>query len=430
MNISIVGSGYVGLCTGVGFALKNNKVICTDKDENKIKSINNGIPTFYEKSLEKNLKRCLNKKMISATNNLNYAILNSDITFITVGTPSMKNGSINLNYIKTASKQIGKSLKNKKTYHLIVVKSTVLPKTTEEIIIPILEKYSNKKVGKDFGVCMNPEFLREGFALEDFLNPDRIVIGEYDKKSGDILERLYKDFKAPIIRINLRTAEMVKYASNAFLATKISFINEIGNICKKLNIDTYDVAKAMGYDKRIAPYFLNAGIGFGGSCFPKDISALINKAKDLKYEMKILNSVLDVNRKQRLLIIELLKNKIKNFKNKKIAILGLAFKAGTDDVRDSASIDIIKKLLNEKANIYAFDPKAINNMKKIIPNIKYTKNIYDALKNADACLILTDWDEFKMLTDKDFSVMKNKIIIEGRKTLDKNKVKHFEGICW
>jgi UDPglucose 6-dehydrogenase len=429
MNISIVGTGYAGLCTGVGFALKGNKVICVDIDSKKVQNINKGIPPIYEKDLEESLKKCLKNKSFFATTDLCSAIAGSDVTFIGVGTPSKEDGSIDLTYIKDASKQIGAELK-KKSYHVVVVKSTVVPGTTEDVVIPAIEGSSKKNVGKCFGVCMNPEFLREGVALDDFMKPDRIVIGEYDKKSGDALEKLYKNFNAPIIRTSLKTAEISKYASNAFLATKISFINEIGNICKKLGIDTYDVAKILGYDKRIAPHFLNAGIGFGGSCFPKDTAALIKKAEKLGCDLKLINSVLEVNKKQGLLIIKILKNKIGDLKGKKVAILGLAFKPETDDVRDSVAINIIRKLLDEKAVVCAYDPKAMRNMRKIIPNITYAKTVKDALKGMDACLILTDWGEFKLLSDKDFSLMKNKIIIEGRKTLDKKRVKGFEGICW
>lgn len=428
MNISIIGSGYVGLCTGIGLALKGHVVNCVDIDAKKVESINKGVPPIYEIGLADNMKKCLKGKKFYATTDIYSAINNSDITFIAVGTPSREDGSIDLSFIKSASEQIGKALKNKKSYHIVVMKSTVIPGTVEDVVIPLLEK-SGKRTGKDFGVCMNPEFLREGFAINDFLNPDRIVIGELDKKSGDVLEKLYCDFKSPKIRCSIKTAEMSKYASNAFLATKISFINEIGNICKKLGIDTYDVAKIIGSDKRIAPYFLNAGVGFGGSCFPKDVSAIISKADDMNMDIKLMKSVIDVNRKQRLLIIDLLKKRT-TIKGKKVAILGLSFKADTDDVRDSVATDIIKELIRNGAIVSAYDPKAMSNMKRIIPDVEYKKSAKDCLTGSDSCIILTDWDEFKELSDKDFLVMRNKIIIEGRKVLDKNKVKNFEGICW
>jgi UDPglucose 6-dehydrogenase len=277
---------------------------------------------------------------------------------------------------------------------------------------------------------MNPEFLREGFALEDFLKPDRIVIGEYDKKSGDALEKLYGKINAPLLRMNLRTAEMVKYASNAFRPAKISLINEIGNICKKLDIDVYDVANALGRDNVIGPRFLNAGIGFGGSCFTKDTAALISSARELGCDTKMLAGILDVNKKQRLLLVDMLKSRAGSLKGKKIALLGLAFKPGTDDVRDAPALEIIEKLKDAGCGISAYDPKAADNMKKIYPGVKYCSSAGEALRDADACLLLTEWPEFTRLTDRDFSVMRKKIIIEGRKVLDPKKVSGFEGVCW
>ncbi len=436
MKISVIGSGYVGLCTAVGFASLGHNVTCVDIDVTKVEKINKGQAPIFEKGIEEALSRAVSKKPLKATDDTN-TIINTDITFIAVGTPSLDDGSINLSYIKKSAEDTGKALKNKKKsidaqsasdgYHLVVVKSTVLPETTEKIVIPLLEKSSGKKAGRDFGVCMNPEFLREGSALEDFLNPNRIVIGEYDKKSGDVMEKLCKDFKAPVIRTSLKTAEMIKYASNAFLATKISFINEIGNICKLLEIDTNEVARAMGYDKRISPHFLESGVGFGGSCFSKDISAIIAKSKELGYEPGMLQSVTNVNKKQPLRIVELLG---KSIKNKKIAVLGLAFKPGTDDIRDSPAIPVIKRLLEMKADIYAYDPKAMKNMKAVFSSINYCNSAKEALDDADACLILTGWTEFKSLSDKDFSAMKKRIIIEGRKALDRKKVSGADGICW
>jgi len=429
MKISIIGTGYVGLCTGAGFASLGHEVICVDISQEKVDMINSGKPPIYEKGLEEMLKQCIKNKTIKATTDLGYAVLNSQVSFIAVGTPSEKDGSIDLNYIKQVSADIGKAIK-KKNGHIIVVKSTVLPETTGSVVIPLLEKNSAKRAGSDFGVCMNPEFLREGMALEDFLHPDRIVIGEYDKESGDVLEKLYKDFKAPILRSDLKTAEMIKYASNSFLATKVSFINEIGNICKRLGIDVYDVAKGMAYDKRISPLFLQAGCGFGGSCFKKDLMALISKAVELNYEARILNSAIETNSLQPMKIIELLEKRLKDLKNKNIAVLGLAFKPETDDIRDTPAIDIIRALLEKGAVINAYDPKAEENMRKIFPDINYCEDAGKALKDSDACLILTEWQEFKNLSDKDFDAMREKIVIEGRKVLNPDMVTDFEGICW
>ena len=427
MKITIVGSGYVGLCTASGFASLDHDVTCVDVDKNKVEKINRGQPTIYEDGLDKLLLKAVKSKKLVATDSLDNAG-KTDFIFIAVGTPSNADGSINLNYIEKASSDIGRFIKQS-GYCVAVVKSTVLPETTEKVVIPAIEKTSGKKAGRDFGVCVNPEFLREGKALDDFFNPDRIVIGQIDKKSGDALRRLYKNFKCPVKVTDMKTAELIKYASNSFLATKISFINEIGNLCKTLGIDVNDVAEGMGLDKRIGKHFLQAGIGFGGSCFGKDVSALLDKTKRQVAKSKILETILEVNEKQPLRIVTLLESKM-SLNKKTIALLGLAFKEDTDDIRDAPSIPIIKKLLDSGCKINCYDPKAIENMKNIFPDLNYCKTTKEALNGSDACLILTGWDEFKSLTDKDFKTMKNKIIIEGRKVLDKKKVKNFEGVCW
>jgi len=429
MRIAVIGTGYVGLSTGVGFASRGNNVICVDNVRKKVEQVNRGVSPVYEPLLGEHLKMVLEEKKLRATDNLHEAIRKSDLIFISVGTPSKEDGSVDLKYVKEVSKDIGRSLANK-GYKLIVVKSTVLPETTENFVIPILEKYSGKKAGKDFGVCVNPEFLREGKALEDFLNPDRIVIGEMDKKSGDILERLYKNFDSKILRTNLKTAEMIKYASNAFLATKISFSNEIGNVCKRLGIDVYDVMKGVGMDKRISPHFLMAGCGYGGSCFPKDVDALIRKSSDLRYEPKLLREVQGLNRRQKAEIVNHLERKMGNLKGKEICVLGLAFKPDTDDVRGASSLEILSKLTEKGAKVKAYDPKARENMRKIFPGVEFMKSAKEAIKNSEACLIVTEWEEFRKLENKDFKTMKNKVIIEGRKVLDPSKVSGFEGICW
>jgi len=430
MKISIVGTGYVGLCTSVGFAEKGYEVICVGRTEEKVNKINNGVPPIYEPGLDDYLKKALENKKFEATLDLNRAIKNSDASFICVGTPSRDDGSIDLGDIKKVSENIGEVLRETNNYHVVVVKSTVTPETTEKVVIPALESKSGKKAGRDFGVCMNPEFLREGVALKDFLEPDRIVVGEYDKKSGDVLEGIYSVFGAPVLRTALKAAETIKYANNAFLATKISFSNEIGNICKKLGIDVYDVLKGVGMDHRISPYFFNAGAGWGGSCFPKDVSALVAKAKELGYEPKLLQEVIDINKKQKVRIVEQLGSRIGDLKDKRVALLGLSFKPDTDDIREASSIAIISALKEKGAMVSAYDPQAMELMKQIHPDIAYSENPQEALKDSDACLVVTEWDEFKKLTEKDFGLMKNKVIIEGRKVLDKNNVKDFDGICW
>lgn len=423
-----MGAGYVGLSTGLGFAKKGHSVLCFDVLKETVEKINRKEPTFYEPLIEDALKDAVSKRLLKATGDLDKAVLDSDITFVCVPTPSKKDGSIDTSYIKEVSIALGKAIK-KKDYHLVVVKSTVLPETTENVVLPELKKHSGKKCGRDFGLCMNPEFLREGSALTDFIKPDRIVIGEFDKKSGDALETLYKDFGCPIIRTSIKTAEMIKYTSNAFLAAKVSFSNEIGNICKGLGIDVYDVMQGVGLDKRISPHFLNAGIGFGGSCFPKDVSAIISKANALGEPPVIMESVMQTNYKQPMRIIELLKTKTP-LKGKRICVLGLAFKPNTDDIREAPSLVIVGTLLKEGTTINAYDPKAMPRFREKYPQISYFKSAREALRGSEACLILTEWDEFKNLSESDFSLMRNKLIIEGRKVLDPKKVKGFEGVCW
>ncbi|RLF29782.1 MAG: UDP-glucose 6-dehydrogenase [Thermoplasmata archaeon] len=423
MNISIIGTGYVGLVTGVCFAKLGNKVICVDVDEKKIEMINKGVPPIYEEGLEQLLVE--NKGRIEGTRDYEYAIQNTDVTFICVGTPSRDDGSIDLKFVKEAAEEIGKQLRSKDRWHLVVVKSTVLPGTTGEVVLPLLERHSGKKAGVDFGVAMNPEFLREGVAVRDFLEPDRIVIGYYDDKSREVLRRLYSGFSCSIVETSLSAAEMIKYASNAFLATKISFINEIGNICKKLGIDTYEVADGMGMDKRIGRAFLDSGIGWGGSCFPKDTKALVRWSEEIKEELNIVRSAIVVNEKQPLKAVELLRKHLPSLKGKTIGVLGLAFKPDTDDVRDSRSIPIVEKLLEEGATVKVFDPKAMDNFKKVFPHITYCSSAVEVLEDCEAVLILTKWDEFRKL---DYS---GKIVVDGRRVLEAKKTARiYEGVCW
>ena len=273
---------------------------------------------------------------------------------------------------------------------------------------------------------MNPEFLREGMAVEDFMDPDRIVIGSSEQKAGDVVASAYSGLKAPVLRVGLSAAEMIKYASNAFLATKISFSNEIGNICKKLGIDVYDVMRGVGMDHRISPHFLNAGAGFGGSCFPKDVMAMIRLGESLGEDPLLLRSVIEVNERQPLRMVELLEKRIGPLSGKKVAVLGLAFKNDTDDVRDSRAVPVIKELLRRGASIRSYDPLAATNMRKVFPDIEYCESAAEALLDADACLIMTEWPEFGLL-DREFDLMRSRIIIEGRKILSCDAA---EGICW
>ncbi len=427
MNISVIGTGYVGTVSAACFAELGHNVICVDIDKAKIDQINAGIPPIYEEGLSELLKKHAGKRL-KATSDYDFVVMNSEVSFICVGTPTDADGNIDLSIVKAASQSLGESLKKKKEYHVVVVKSTVVPETTEKVVLPIIEKRSGKHPD-EFGIAMNPEFLREGKAVHDFMHPDKIVVGALDKKTGDTVASLYKGIKCEITRTNPRTAEMIKYVNNAFLATKISFSNEVGNICKQLGIDTYEVMSAVGKDFRIGPHFLNSGAGFGGSCFPKDVKALIGKAREIGYEPVLLSSVIKVNERQPRRMVELLKNRIGSLKGKKIAVLGLAFKNDTDDIRESRSIPVIRELLDNGAIVSAYDPMANGNMKKLFNKIQYHTEAMDALRGAEACLVMTEWNEFKSL-GKEFDVMKNKLIIDGRHMIMPIKNVEYIGLCW
>ena len=423
LNISVIGGGYVGLVTASCFAYLGHTVRIVEIDAKKADLINQGVPPIYEEKLEGILVQTSGKNLSAQSN---YSgIEDADIIIICVGTPPQDDGSADLTYITSAAESIGTALKGSKKYHVITVKSTVPPGTTESVIIPAVVKLLGDE-SDSVGFCMNPEFLREGRAIDDFLHPDRIVIGGSSEKAIQVVQKAYEKLDAPVISTSLKAAEMIKYTSNAFLATKISFSNEIGNICKKIGIDVYEVMKGVGYDHRINPYFLNAGLGFGGSCFPKDVMALIRLAERNGEEPALLKSVIDVNEQQPGRIIQILQARIGDIRGKKITVLGLAFKDNTDDVRDSRSIPVIEELLAQGAIISAFDPMATESMKKIFPDIAYHMNAGDALDEADACLVLTEWPEFTKLKDE-FNRMKSQVIIEGRKILSCSGI---EGVCW
>lgn len=423
MRISVIGGGYVGLVSAVCFAQLGHTVELIEIDIDRASSISQGSPQIYEKSLEALLSKHLEKSFHVST--AYDAIPDTDISFICVGTPEGDNGDPDLSIVQSACQSLGRSLRDKDSYHVVVVKSTVPPGATEGLVVPTVLKHS-QRAGDETGFCMNPEFLREGRAVEDFMHPDRIIIGSNDSRAGDRAESAYRGIEAPIIRTGIKSAEMIKYASNAFLATKISFANEMGNLCKRLDIDVYEVMKGVGMDHRISPHFLNAGAGFGGSCFPKDLSALIALAQSLGEEPLILRSVLKVNERQPARILELLQKKIGRLEGKRIAVLGLAFKNDTDDIRESRSIPVIMKLKEKGANIAGYDPKATRSMRKLIQDIEYCSTAADALRGADACLVMTEWPEFGLL-DEEFDLMKNRVIIEGRKILS---CQDKEGICW
>jgi UDPglucose 6-dehydrogenase len=423
MKITIVGGGYVGLVTGACFAEIGHDVTVIDVDPVKVGMINEKRAPIFEPGLENILIRTIGKNLRA---DLSYnSVSTSDLTFICVGTPPEEDGSANLTYIESASRSIGMALQNVAGYRVVVVKSTVPPKTTETVVRPAVLA-SAHKTEDDIGFAMNPEFLREGRAIEDFRQPDRIVIGSNRSRAGDLVAEVYRSFSAPVCRTGLAAAEMIKYTANAFLATKISFSNEIGNICKEFGIDVYDVMKGVGLDQRIGGQFLNAGAGFGGSCFPKDVASLSVLASRAGVDPKILRAVLEVNEEQPHRLVALLEKKAGILSGKRIAILGLAFKDNTDDVRDSRAIPVIQELQKKGARVVAFDPMAGPNMQKIFPAIEYAGSAGEALKGADGCLVMTEWPEFGSI-DTEFELMAHRVVIEGRRILSWNGA---EGICW
>jgi len=427
-SISIVGTGYVGLCTAVGFASRGYKVVASTHDPEKAELINKGVPPFFEYGLEEMLQKVVKKGYLKCVLDREEAVLNTGITIISVSTPSQPDGSIDLRFIESSAREIGEALNKKDAYHLVVVKSTVVPGTTENMVKPSIEEGSGKRCGVDFGLCMNPEFLREGSALYDTLHPDRVIIGEHDEKSGDILESLYRDFLGEempsMIRTNLPTAELIKYANNAFLATKISFINTIANICEKIpGADVTVIAQGVGLDKRINPLFLRAGLGYGGSCFPKDVKALISFSKSLGYSPVLFKAVEDVNNVQPYRAVRLAKKLVGDLAGKRVAVLGLAFKPETDDMREAVSIKVISKLLDEGASVVAYDPKAFVNARYVFGDrIEYARSSIDCLKDAECCIVVTEWEEFKQLEPGDFiKYMKNPLVIDGRRIYSPQK---------
>lgn len=423
MKITMIGTGYVGLVTGTCLAGLGNDVICVDIDENKINKLNDGIIPIYEPGLKDLIETNIKEKRISFTTNIQYGIKESDVIFIAVGTPSDDKGNADLSFVCDVAKNIGKYM-NK--YTVIVDKSTV-PVGTSDIVKKIIKE--NQKIDIEYDLISNPEFLREGEAIKDFMNPDRIVIGYETEKSRKIMEKIYSGIERtgkPIMYTDIKSAELIKYASNAMLATRISFMNMLAPLCEKVNANIKEVSKGLGLDSRIGPRFLQAGVGYGGSCFPKDIKALIKTLEENNCNADLLNAVENINELQKKCIIPKIKSVLGNLKGKTIAIWGLAFKPKTDDMREAPSIKIIRELQKLGANIKAFDPIAENNAKKILKNIEYGNNPYNTIKDCDALVIVTEWDEFRQL-DLELvkSLLKTPIIIDGRNIYDPKEMETY-----
>lgn len=422
MNIAVVGTGYVGLVTGTCLAETGNHVICVDINEDKVQKMKSGVVPIYEPHLDLLFERNIKQGRLTFTTNLEEAIKDAKIIFLALPTPPGEDGSADLSYILGVANDLGKIIKD---YKVIVDKSTV-PVGTADKVREAIAKHS--KV--EFDVVSNPEFLREGFAVDDFLKPDRVVIGTSSDRARKTMEELYKPYVRqgnPIIFMDERSAELTKYAANAFLATKITFMNEIANLCEKLGADVDAVRIGIGSDARIGKRFLFPGIGYGGSCFPKDVQALAKSAQDASYDFKILEAVMSVNDKQKTIIVPRIKSYFKNnLKGKKIALWGLAFKPDTDDIREAPALYIIEELLKEGAIVSAYDPEAMNNVRNLIGDkITYALNEYDAITGADALLISTEWSLFRTPDfDKVAELLKNKVIFDGRNLYDVQQMKN------
>ncbi len=412
----MAGTGYVGLVAGVSFAEVGHEVICVDVDEKKINLMKSGISPIFETGLEELMQMNYEAGRIDYTTDYTSAYKNADAIFIGVGTPEQPDGSANLSYIATVARQIAETIEKD---CLVVVKSTVPVGTNDKV-----EQFINDFLVNDVKVevASNPEFLAQGSAVHDTLHAERIIIGTESKWAEDLLTNIYKPFNLPIVSVNRRSAEMVKYASNDFLALKISYMNDIANLCELVGADIQDVAKGMSYDERIGSKFLNAGIGFGGSCFPKDTKALEYLARQNGYELRTVKSAIDVNTDQKTLLYKKASNRLITFNGLKVAVLGLTFKPGTDDLREAPSLENVPLLLDQGADIYAFDPVGADNFAKLYPqgsnrkgSITYVDSVETALENANVCFVFTEWGEIKAMTPESYkSLMRTPLVYDGR----------------
>jgi UDPglucose 6-dehydrogenase len=457
VKISVVGTGYVGLVSGACFAEQGgHSVVCVDVDRAKVDSINRGVAPIHESGLDDMLERHAGRSLVASLD-LESAVVGSDITFVAAGTP-FDGREIDLKYVRQIATQIGTVLRKKPGYHVVVVKSTVVPGTTDTVVLPLLEQASGKKAGRDFGVGMNPEFLSEGVAVADFMNPDRIVLGGIDARSQDVLAEVYANFPddVPRLRTTNATAEMIKYGSNALQATMISFANEVANLCSTIgNIDAADVMQGVHLMKELTPTvpahliagsgslgtrsprfrapianFIFPGCGFGGSCFPKDLKAIVSHGQRLGAAMPLLQSVVDVNQRQPERMIDLLKTRIPSLKGVRVAVLGLAFKPDTDDVRESPAIPIVQRLVEEGAIVRAVDPIAVGEARKVLPaiNVELTDDVAHALDGAAGVLLVTKWAQFKAVPDLLRGRNPQPVVVDGRRFLAKDSVANYMGI--
>ena len=423
--MAIVGLGYVGLSTAVAFASRGLRVTGHDVDEAKVAKINRGETTFHEPGVKRMLRTSLNLGFRASAHPLP-----ADIYFITVGTPSLPDGGVDLSHVKSASRDIGRALKKTDGYGLVVVKSTVLPGTTEGVVKPLVESESGRDFGPALGLAMNPEFLREGSAVEDSLHPDRIIVGEADVRSGDALLKLYRRLygrRMPrVLRTNPVNAELIKYANNSFLATKVSYINMVANLCEKIpEADVEVVARGIGMDKRIGEAFLRAGAGWGGSCWPKDLMAMKSKFREVGVDAPLIDAAQKVNDSQPLRLVQAAKEILGDIAGKRIAVLGLAFKPDTDDIRGAVSLSLIRALLAGGALVTAYDPAAMDNVRMVLHDqIDLASSSIEAIRGSACCILVTEWAEFNRLKPRDFtSNMQDPVVVDGRRVFEPASMK-------
>ena len=429
-SVSILGTGFIGLCSAASFANKDIKVLASTHNEKKAAVINDGKAPFFEADLQEMMDdiKKKNPELLQCLTDPVKAVLETDISMITQGTPMREDKSIDLSFIESTAKEIGEALKKKDKYHLVVVRSTVVPGTARNLVGKLITEVSGKEPGKDFGLCMQPEFLAEGRSIEDTLRPDRIVIGEFDEKSGVMLQEFYEYFygdhleNCPILRMNLESAELVKYGNNCLLSTKISYANEFANFAELVpNVDVVQVMKGVGLDYRLNPRFLGAGVGFGGSCFHKDVNAIKVWSKSKGYTSRLLEAVLDINDDQAIHIVDIAEELAGKLAGKRITLLGLAFKPGTDDMRQAASIRVVNELRKRGVtDIIGYDPKANKTAEiEMGDKTKYADSIEQALKDSDCALLITEWDDFRTLTPEYFKKhMKTPNLVDGRRLYD------------
>lgn len=425
MRISIVGSGYVGTTVAACLADQGHEVVNIDVEEEVVDSVNSGDSPIHEPGLDELLAEHGGSGLTASTD---YGdVVDTDVTFLCLPTPSAQNGSVDLTVMEKGVRQLGVALRENEGYHVVAVKSTVPPGTTEDVVTPLLLQESGMSLGEGLGIVMNPEFLSEGSAVGDFMEPDKIVVGSEQDRAVKVLREIFGDFDAPFFATGVREAELIKYANNAFLASKLSVVNELGNICKLYGVDSYEVMEALGLDSRISPEFMRSGLGWGGSCFPKDVDAARWFARRKEYEPELLDAVVGVNEGQPGRLMDLLEKHV-DVEGARIAVLGLAFKPGTDDVRNSRALDVIDLLLRRDAEVVAYDPVAVEYVRPEYPAVEFAGSADEALHGADAAVIATNWPEFEELR---FSSMSRKVVVDGRRIeVDENELDVYEGLCW